>query len=908
MPVSWNEIRSRAVEFSYEWADETCEHAEAKTFWDQFFNVFGINRRRVATFETPAKKSDGKGGFIDLLWRGQLVVEHKSRGKSLDRAFRQALDYFPGLKDRDLPRFVLVSDFANFRLYDLETDNVEEFPLSQLREKVSLFGFIAGYQTKSVEPQDPVNIRAAERLGTLHDQLSQSGYVGHALEVLLVRLLFCLFADDTAIFDKRSFQDFLEQKTKEDGTDLGPLLNHLFQILNTPQEKRQSTLDEQLAAFPYVNGNLFSERLAIADFDSRMREMLLECCALDWSRISPGIFGSLFQSIMDPNERRRLGAHYTSEENILKALNPLFLNDLREKVNSAKKNRHRLSKIHEELASIRILDPACGCGNFLVIAYRELRLIELEILRLLHTSTENRVLDVSQMVRVDVDQFFGIETEEFPAQIAQVALWLTDHQMNLQVSDVFGQYFARLPLQKTPHIVRQNALEVPWRDIVAPDQLSYIVGNPPFCGKQHQSPDQKSEVQRIFQESKGSGVLDYVACWYPKALEMVEENPAIHCAFVSTNSITQGEQATILWPPLYERGLKLNFAHRTFEWTSEASGKAAVHCVIIGFGIVEKSRRQLFYYDTPRSLPSEIEVSSLNPYLVDGAEFTLRSRRSPIVAAPRLCNGSMPNDGGNLLLSDDERNAFLKAEPQAEPYIRPFVGADEYLDGTKRWCLWLTDILPTALSTLPRVKDRVERVRAHRLKSKRPATQQLAGTPKIFGEIRQPTSDYMIVPRHISEKYPYVPIHLTDANVICGDANTFLEGADVYHFGVLSSALHMAWLRTIGGRIKNDYRYSVGVVYNNFPWPMPSKRQRFNIMEAAHEVIRVRRSFKNECLARLYDPSTMPPDLFNAHRKLDRTVDAAYGLRKSVTDGERIKALVKRYREVTSLFAAGTKP
>jgi hypothetical protein len=482
MPLSWNEIKSRALEFSREWAAETSEEAEGKSFCDAFFNVFGISRRRVATFETRVKKLDGKDGYIDLLWKGILLIEQKSRGKDLDCASRQARDYFAGLQETDLPRYLLVSDFARFRLYDLEQEAQHEFPLNELYKNIRLFGFIAGYQTTAYQEQDPVNLQAAEGMGRLHDRLKAVGYAGHELEVYLVRLLFCLFAEDTGIFERRQFQDLIEQRTTADGQDLAHWLGHLFEVLNTPTHRRLATLDEQLAAFPYVNGSLFAERLPTAAFDRPMRALLLQGCALDWSRISPAIFGALFQSVMDPRQRRHLGAHYTTEKNILKLIGPLFLNELRAEFHRLKHQRKRLDALHQRLAHLKFLDPACGCGNFLVIAYRELRRLELEVLRALYPDPHRQSM-AELNILCNVDQFYGIEIEEFPAQIAQTALWLMDHQMNLQVSEEFGFYYARLPLEKSAAILHANALQTDWREIVPPRELSYILGNPPFGGK-----------------------------------------------------------------------------------------------------------------------------------------------------------------------------------------------------------------------------------------------------------------------------------------------------------------------------------------------------------------------------------------------------------------------------------------
>ena len=486
-----------------------------------FFTVFGVPRRRVATFEQPVKKSDGHGGFIDLLWKGILLVEHKSRGKDLDSAFQQAKDYFPGLKDRDLPRYIVVSDFARFRLYDLEEGEQHEFTIKDFYKNVRLFGFVAGYATTSYKEQDPVNIKAAERMGKLHDKLKAIGYEGHELEVYLVRLLFCLFSDDTSIFERRQFQDLIERRTAEDGQDLAQWLAHLFEVLNTPDDKRLKRLDEQLAAFRYVNGSLFAEHLRTADFDRDMREILIECCSLDWSRISPAIFGALFQSVMKADLRRNLGAHYTTEKNILKVIGPLFLDELRAEFEKVKSQPKKLSEFHKRIAGLKFLDPACGCGNFLVIAYRELRLLELDILRVLHRDATSRTLDVSQFTNIlcDVDQFFGIEIEEFPAQIAQTALWLMDHQMNMRVSEEFGNYFVRLPLRKSATIVHDNALQRDWREIVKPEELTYILGNPPFGGAKYLHDEQRADMARVFSDIQSAGLLDFVSAWYRKAAE-----------------------------------------------------------------------------------------------------------------------------------------------------------------------------------------------------------------------------------------------------------------------------------------------------------------------------------------------------------------------------------------------------
>jgi hypothetical protein len=900
MPLSWNEIKSRALEFSHEWADTVSEKAEGKSFCDAFFNVFGVSRRRVASFESHVKKLDGKDGYIDLLWKGILLIEQKSRGKDLDCASKQARDYFPGIQDRDLPRYLLVCDFARFRLYDLEDDSQQEFLLKDLYKNIRRFGFMAGYQTTSYQEQDPVNIKAAERMGRLHDRLKAIGYAGHELEVYLVRVLFCLFAEDTGIFERRQFQDLIEQRTAADGQDLAHWLGHLFEVLNTPPDRRLATLDEQLAAFQYVNGSLFVEHLRTAAFDRPMRDLLLDCCALDWSRISPAIFGALFQSVMDPKQRRHLGAHYTTEKNILKLIGPLFLDELRAEFQRLKPQRKRLDEFHQRLAKLKFLDPACGCGNFLVIAYRELRALELEILRAVHQD-RSQLLDVHSEIRCNVDQFYGIELEEFPAQIAQTALWLMDHQMNLLVSEEFGQYFSRLPLTTSATIVHANALQRDWREIVPPPELNYILGNPPFGGKQFQSDEQKADMARVFADIKAAGVLDFVAPWYRKAADYMVENPAIKTAFVSTNSITQGEQVGVLWPDLLRRGVKIHFAHRTFQWSSEARGKAAVHCVIIGFALHDVADKRIFDYETPQSEAHEIKAKNINPYLVDAPDVVLVSQRYPLLGAPIISFGSMPNDGSNLILSLEENVDLLLKEPKAINWIKKYLGSFELINKKERFCLWLVGILPDELRTMPAVLERVEAVRLYRLKSNRSTTRDLASTPTLFGEIRQPTNRYLAIPKTSSENRAYIPMAFLDSYVIANTELFTIDKATLFHFGILSSAMHMAWVRAVCGRLESRYRYSAGIVYNNFPWPQsPTEKQRQTIEAAAQAVLDARAKYPESSLAALYDPLTMPPDLVKAHRKLDAAADAAYARRKFSGDRDRLAFLFELYQQLAA--------
>ncbi len=893
MALSWNEIKNRAIAFSAEWQEEQREHAESQSFWNDFFHIFGISRRRVASFEEPVKKLGDKRGRIDLFWKGTLLVEHKSKGKDLDKAYTQALDYFPGLKEVELPKYILVSDFETFRLYDLEEDSLHEFSIDELYKNISLFGFIAGYTKQKIVAEDPVNIKAAELMGKLHDELKAIGYEGHPLELFLVRLLFLLFAEDTSIFDKRIFTEFIENRTHEDGSDVGAKLAELFQVLNTTEEKRLKNRDESLSAFPYTNGKLFEEFLPIVSFDTKMRETLLECCYVDWSKISPAIFGSLFQSIMDKKLRRNLGAHYTSEANILKLIKPLFLDELHTKFEKIKNNKKRLQEFQKELSELNFLDPACGSGNFLILAYREIRLLEFEILKILHKES---VLDIDSIVWCDVDQFHGIEVEEFPAQIAQVAMWLIDHQMNMMISEYFGQYFVRLPLNKSANIVHGNSLAMDWEEVISRDRLSYILGNPPFIGKQLQSKEQKSEMKAIFDKVKGAGVLDYVTAWYIKASQMIQ-GTSIKVAFVSTNSISQGEQVGILWKELFDKyHIKIHFAHQTFNWSNEAKANAAVHVVIVGFANFDSDEKIVYEYEDIKGDAHRKKVKNINPYLVGGDDIVVEKRRKPICDVPNISFGSMPNDGGNFLLTDEEKEELISDEPMAEKYIKPLLSAREFLNGKNRWCLWLDELAPNDLKSMPLVKQRIENVRKLRAESTREATKKLAEYPTLFGENRQPKCDFILIPLHSSENRTYIPMGVFNKNNIANNSTSIVPIDSIVHFGFLTSTMHMTWIKYISGRIKSDYRYSNELVYNNYPFPKNvSTKNRENVEEKAQNILDIRASFPDSSLADLYDPLAMPPKLKKVHQELDKAVDKCYTKRTFKSDKERIEFLFGLY-------------
>jgi len=932
MPISWNEIRHNAIKFSREWAGVKSESAEKQTFWNEFFQVFGIKRRVVASFEEAVKKISGDYGRIDLFWPGILLVEHKSFGEDLRKAETQAFQYIrdlandPARRD-EIPRYIIVSDFARIALHDLEPEEqrdlplfdkkrgiTHEFPLADFHRHVQHFAFIPGYQQHKFQEQDPINIEAVEILGNLHDALEAGGYKGHDLERFLVRILFCLFAEDTGIFERESFRLYLENRTAADGSDLGLHLARLFEILNTAPEKRQKNLDETLAVFPYVNGDLFNEHLGFADFNSDMRNALLACTRKDWSRISPAIFGSLFQSIMQPKARRQIGGHYTSEPNILKVVRSLFLDELRAEFESLKadrstRRRGRLEEFHAKLCRLKFFDPACGCGNFLVITYRELRQLELEVLKeLFGKQTELTLAEINKLSQVDVDQFYGIEIGEWPARIAEVALWLMDHQMNLKISEAFGQLYQRLPLKKSPHIHCANALRVDWKQILPPAQCSYVLGNPPFVGKKEQNAEQKADMDLLFGNVKGAGVLDYVTGWYRKAAEYIQ-NTRIVVGFVSTNSITQGEQVGLLWNEVFLRfNLNIHFAHRTFAWKSEARGKAHVHVVIIGFAGFPAEQKTIYEYEDLKGAPHAYRAANINAYLADASNVVLTKRTQQIAGGPEISYGSMANDRrktdkglGNLILDAEDRAKLLIESAGLKPYVRPFMGSEEFLNSTQRWCLWLVDAPPNVIRSSETLLARIEAVRKAREESTREETKKLAKTPTLFGEIRQPDSTYLLVPKVSSETRPYMPVGFIKPNVIANGSALIVPNATLFHFAVLSSAMHMAWMRYTCGRMKSDYQYSSQIVYNNYPWPQTATaKQRAAVEAKAQAVLDARQQFPAATLADLYDPLAMPPALAKAHAELDRAVDLCYRPEKFESDRQRVEFLFALYEKLTA--------
>lgn len=944
MPLSWNEIRHRAIVFSKDWKGVTREAAERQTFWNEFFNVFGVRRRTVATFEEPVKKLSGDWGFIDLFWPGRLLVEHKSAGGDLGKAHAQAMAYIRGLKDtgrdREIPRWLIVSDFARIALHDLEPEQDPnaplfnrlppsvEFPLADFHQCIRHFAFVAGYTQHRLNPEDPANLEATQLMCDLHDALEAGGYTGHELKRFLVRILFCLFAEDNGIFSQKAFELFLRDRTAEDGSDLGVRLEQLFRVMNTDTTQRQRNLDEELSQFPYVNGDLFAEHLEFAEFNADMRNGLLACCGFRWETISPAVFGSLFQAVMDSKERRQIGAHYTAEKNILKLIRSLFLDELRAEFETIKADRStrrtaRLQEFHEKLAKLRFLDPACGCGNFLVITYRELRVLELEVLvKLRGRQQELSLDDVNRLSKLDVHQFYGIEIEEFPARIAEVALWLTDHQANVALSQAFSQLVLRLPLRASPHIHVGNALRMDWREVIPPDQCSYILGNPPFVGGKYQTAEQRADMDVVTAGIKNAGLLDYVTGWYFKAANYIHDT-RVPVAFVSTNSISQGEQAGVLWNPLFQcYGLKIHFAHRTFPWESEARGKAHVHVVIIGFGAFDIGKKCLYDYDGDDAAISSI--SNISPYLVQGPDRAITNRSKPICAIPEMSIGNKPIDDGNFLFTPEEKTEFLQLEPAAKPFFRRWIGSEEFINGIERWCLWLGDCPAAQLRAMPHALARVEAVKKFRLRSRSAPTQKLASTPTRFHVENFPARSYLVVPKVSSERRPYIPIGFIKPKVISSDLLQIVSEATLYHFGVLSSAMQMAWIRLVAGRLESRYRYSNRLVYNNYPWPQsPTPKQQDAVENCAHRVLELRTDFGDgrhgflptrksgvaqATLADLYDPVAMPAPLLKAHQALDRAVDRCYRSEAFPSDRHRVEYLFALYEKITAPLLPAAKP
>lgn len=905
-PLSWDQIRANAAAFVHEWAGESYERGESQSFWTELFAVYGVRRRAVARFEARARKADGGAGFIDVFWPGMLIAEQKSLGKDLAAAEDQALTYLANVPEAEQPRYVITCDFETFRLRDLEAapgdeDAVVEFALEQLPVEAERFGFIAGYQKRvfgSAE-QAAASVKAAQLMADLYVELEGSGYDEHEASVFLVRTLFALFADDSGLWERDLFLEFIQTRTAEDGSDLGAQLTALFQVLNRPVNKRMAGTDELMLRFPYVNGSVFGEAVSIPYFTASMRQKLIAACHFNWGGISPAIFGSLFQAVKSKEARRELGEHYTTEENILKLIGPLFLDELRAEFVANIHSRPGLRKLHERLGQMRFLDPACGCGNFLIVAYRELRALELEILvRLQELSGKQAqtslVMDEDERVRVRMPAFHGIELEEWPATIARTAMFLVNHQANQDMSLKIGVSPEQLPLTESANIVVGNALRMDWNDVVPASPEVYVMGNPPFIGQYTKTAEQTADMKAVWGKDY-DGYLDYVTGWHAQAMHYFAGQPVGRFAYVTTNSIAQGQPVPALFGPLHREGWSIPFAHRTFAWTSEAPGAAAVHCVIVGFskGIPLKGAR-LFSYERSQGQPVEEPVTAINPYLVEGPWVLVTKRSKPLAQLPAVLYGSKPADGGRLIVGPAE-HAEVAADPVAATYLRRYVGARELIHGLPRWCFWLEDLDPSDLARSVLLRTRVESVREFRAASSKRATQELAATPHLFAERRPMTGGYLCIPIHVSETRRFYPAARFTEQVISSNANFVAPDEDGFAFAVISSSAFIAWQRMVGGQIKSDLRFSNTLVWNTLPVPELSEADRAKLIEAGVGVLAARGEHPERSLAQHYNPLAMAPELLKAHARLDRVMDGILGLGSGATEKERQTRLMELY-------------
>ena len=932
--LSLNAIRDRCVKFAHEWSN--CmgdEKQEGHEFMRKLMKCFGITKHKAIAYEKRSNRaSTGRQGYIDALIPGKALIEMKSAGKNLDEAEGQALDYIHDLADVETPRLLIMSDFRRIRIVDLDNDMMTadgidsgrtEFELAQLPDHVDDLKFLAGYGMVQVgsREQEEASIRAARVMADLYEALDGSGYSDHEASIFLIRTLFCLYGDDAGLWERDLFAEFLDTRTREDGSDLGAQLALLYQTLNTPAEQRQSTLDELMARFPYVNGGIFAEHLNIPSFSSAMRDELVRACAFDWSGISPAVFGSLFQAVKSPEARRELGEHYTSETNILKTLGPLFLDDLQERFAEHTHDLTKLKELRQELRDLQIMDPACGCGNFLVVAYRELRRLDTEILkriRELELARKNNDEFQATMffddrgehaeIMVRLDHFFGIEIEEWPARIAQTALHLAHHQANREMERLLGQAPSILPLKASAHITIGNALRTDWTRVCPPSPSVRIVGNPPFIGQYMRSTEQTDDLRSVWGDGY-DGYLDYVTGWFIKASHYFQSVPnGGRFAFVSTNSIAQGAPVAALFRPLLEGGWRIRFAHQTFAWTSEAPGAAAVHCVITGFdrgAPHEKARPVLFTYSTLKAQPEALPVDHINPYLVEGPDIFIEKRTSPrSPSLPAVHYGSKPADGGHLIVEAKDYPRFA-ADPIAAKYLRPFRMGREVVQGLDRWCLWMDteDFDPRDIERSRLLKERVQACQTWREKQSHTGDAwKLRDIPYLMRPNKnRPLHPYAAIPAVVSGSRQFFTCAHYSESVIAGNKVFTAIDIDGFLFAIISSSMFITWQKAVGGRLKSDLNFSNKIVWNTLPLPEVSDKQRAAIIAAGQGVLDVRAEQPGASLADMYNPLAMTPNLLKAHRVLDRAVDRAFGAKKTLeTNEERLALLFKRYQEMTA--------
>lgn len=897
--------------FAEKYSSAKSEKQLAQSFWRDFFgSVCGVADLMASgiEFEFPVKSATtGLTNFIDVLWAGVVLIEHKSAGHNLDKAETQARDYLISLTPALRPPVIVVSDFTRIRIVEVLAGTSVEFPLAELPEHLHRIEAIIGNHAENASLTEvSADVRASSLMADLYVAFERAGYGGHEVSVFLVRVLFLLFGDDTRMWKRVGHGLFAElvASSPVDGSGLGGRLQELFQVLDTPKEKRPTSLPLDLSEFPYINGGLFSEPLPVFSFTPEMRSALVEASSYDWSKISPAIFGAMFQTIKSKEDRRELGEHYTSEANILKVIRPLFLDDFLDRLRKAWDSPAMLKRLRTDLGKNHYLDPACGSGNFLVVAYRRLREIELKILvRLqeLEGTTGQIGLDGTIGLQVHLSQFHGIEYEEWSSQIATVAMFLADHQANLALDEITGTAPNRFPLIESAVIVQGNALRIDWATVCPMDENTIILGNPPFYGAYLQSPEQREDTALVWKGVAGSGNLDYVANWFKVASDHISSTGG-RAGLVSTNSITQGEQPAVIWGQLFPLGIGIDFAHRTFSWTNDARGKANVHCVIVGFSARPKTGKlPLWHYETPKSDPTLVWANQINPYLLDAPNILITARRKPLdPSTQKMDYGNKPADNGYLSdISLEEATEIEKTDPTAGKYLRRLVGARELIHDDKRFCLWLVGANPADLRTSPTLVSRLRAVRELRLASPKKMTQRDADRPGEFQEIRQPSTDFIAVPRHTSEDREYVPIARFSPDVITNDAVSIIADANLTTFAVLNSRLFNVWNKAVSGRIKNDTRISNTITYNNFPFPSLTAEQTTEIEKLAQGILDVRASYPDNSLADLYDRNGMPSDLRKAHQALDKAMLNVVGLKANASDEQILENLFGRYSELT---------
>ena len=914
--------KNSAAAFAKKWEGRGYEKGESQIFWTELLTeVMGVEApSQFIRFEQQAQLDHTS--FIDgMISATHVMIEQKSLGKDLRQAikqsdgtlltpFQQAQRYSAVLPYSERPRWIVTCNFAEFDVYDMENPKGEpsRILLKDLEKEYYRLQFLVEQQGIHLQREMEVSMKAGEIVGKLYDAFvteydANDPQSLRYLNILCVRLVFCLYAEDAGIFGKRDmFHDFLAHYQTE---DMRMALVQLFEVLNTPADKRSKYLNPSLAAFPYTNGGLFAEDIDIPQFTDELRDTLLQHASLDfdWSEISPTIFGGVFESTLNPETRRSGGMHYTSIENIHKVIDPLFYKDLRTafedclEESNIKKRMQQLHALQDKMAELCFFDPACGSGNFLTETYLSLRRLENEIIKQIYSVEQLNAFE--NPIKVSIHQFYGIEINDFAVTVATTALWISEAQMMAETEKIIHHDIDFLPLKSYANIHEGNSLRIAWEEVCPKDELDYIIGNPPFVGARmmEQGSEQKKDVQNIFGNIKDVQDLDYVCCWYKKAAEIMK-GTKIETALVSTNSISQGVQVPILWNVLYKDfNVHINFAYPTFKWTSESSNKAAVHCVIVGFAWRTREEKCLYYtYDN--GVQKHV-VSSISPYLTEGNEMTIESHKTPLCDVPKMCFGNQPRDGGHFVISPEEREEIVSKNDGAEKFLRPYMGAEEFIKGKKRWCLWLNHATPAEIKHSPTLYAKVKAVQEMRLASRAKTTNGYAKVPHLFAQMTQPEgADYIILPRVSSERRKYIPMGFMTADVISSDAVQIIPNATLYHFGILESNVHMAWMRAVCGRLKSDYRYSKDIVYNNFPWPSPTSEQQAKIEASAQAILDARALYPDSSLADLYDPTLMPKELLQAHRQNDRAVMAAYGFSTKMTESECVAELFKRYAEM----------